>query len=194
MPRASLIYLVGPSGSGKDSLMAYARHELATEPGLVFCHRYITRKPDAGGENHIYLSADEFAARQQAGLFAMHWQSHGQRYGVGIEINQWLAKGVSVVVNGSRSYLPEIANRYPELKVVWIEVSEATLRARLVARGRESLAAIEARMARNKELLTKDRTLLQQRLITLDNNGPLSEAGNRLVQLLETHRGTRQCA
>lgn len=194
MPEASLIYLVGPSGSGKDSLMNYARQALATDPGIVFCHRYITRHPDAGGENHVHLSSEEFSARQRAGLFAMAWQSHGHSYGIGIEINQWLAKGVSVVVNGSRTYLPEITGRYPELAVVWIDVSEETLRERLVSRGRETRDAIEARLERNRTLLKKDRALLQQRLITLDNNGPLSEAGEKLVELLLAHRGARQCA
>lgn len=194
MPQASLIYLVGPSGSGKDSLMSYARQALAGDPNIVFCHRYITREPDAGGENHIYLRPDEFLARQRAGLFSMQWQSHGQSYGIGIEINQWLAKGISVVVNGSRTYLPQVADYYPELKVVWIQVSEATLRNRLIARGRESLDDIEARMLRNQQLFLQDKALLCQRLFTLDNNSRLEDAGDKLVELLQAHRGARQCA
>jgi len=194
MQKAHLIYLVGPSGSGKDSLINHARRVLGTDPGVVFCHRYITRKPDAGGENHVYLSDEEFIARQQAGLFAMDWQSHGQRYGIGIEINQWLAKGVTVVVNGSRTYLQEIIGHYPELRVVWIEVSNETLRSRLVERGRESLEAIETRMARNQELLIADKALLDHRLMMLDNNGALEKAGDKLVQFISKHRGAQRCA
>lgn len=194
MEKASLIVIVGPSGCGKDSLISYARHKLAAESGIVFCHRYITRAANAGSENHIHLTEDEFTARQKAGLFAMHWQSHGHHYGIGIEINQWLAKGVSVVVNGSRSHIADIQENYPELKVVWVDVIEATLRQRLIARGREPLDAIEQRLQRNKTFFEYDKRRLQSRLIMLDNNAVLQEAGEKLVLLLRNHLGSRICA
>lgn len=133
---ARLIYVVGASGSGKDSLMSYARSRLANESQVVFAHRYITRSADAGGENHVALTQEEFDSRRRAGLMAMHWESHGHAYGLGIEVNQWLAKGITVVVNGSREYLETAAQRYPELVPVWVEVSPEVLRARLQARGR----------------------------------------------------------
>ena len=46
---ARLFYLVGASGSGKDSLLGYARGKLAGAPDVLFAHRYITRPADAGG-------------------------------------------------------------------------------------------------------------------------------------------------
>ncbi len=83
---ASLFYLIGASGSGKDSLMDYARQRLQNRP-LLFAHRYITRPSDFNGENHIALSEEEFFQRLHSGLFAMHWHSHGYHYGIGIEID-----------------------------------------------------------------------------------------------------------
>ncbi len=130
---STLIYLVGASGSGKDSLLAHARSRLCAQQEVIFAHRYITRAASAGGENHIALSKMEFEMRRQAGLMAMHWESHGYCYGVGIEINHWLAKGMTVVVNGSREYLPAATEMYPELRPIWIEVDPETLRARLAA-------------------------------------------------------------
>ena len=44
-----LVYVMGPSGAGKDSLLSFARSALADEP-VVFAHRYITR-PAGQGEN-----------------------------------------------------------------------------------------------------------------------------------------------
>ena len=93
---STLIYLVGASGSGKDSLLAHARSRLCAQQEVIFAHRYITRAASVGGENHIALSNAEFELRRQAGLLAMHWESHGYCYGVGIEINHWLAKGMTV--------------------------------------------------------------------------------------------------
>lgn len=186
--KASLIYLVGASGSGKDSLMTYARTALRAESGVAFAHRYITRAADAGGENHVALTPEEFESRRSAGLLAMDWSSHGYAYGIGIEINQWLAKGVTVVVNGSRDYLDVAARRYPELLPVWIAVSPAVLRARLHARGRESAAEIEARLARSPR---------QPRLLprgeTLHNDGELEAAGQALVALIRRYSGVALC-
>jgi hypothetical protein len=56
-----LIYVMGPSGAGKDSLLGFAREKVPGEP-VVFAHRYITR-PTGNGENHIALTPEEFEAR-----------------------------------------------------------------------------------------------------------------------------------
>ena len=172
----SLIYVVGASGSGKDSLMRYGRERLADVPGVLFAHRYITRRAHAGDENHVSLSVQEFAARDKAGLFAMHWNSHGHQYGIGIEINQWLAKGIAVVMNGSREYLDEARRAYPEILPVWIDVSPEILQERLRLRARESESDIAARLVRHQCM---SRTVRDGIIIT--NDGPLAEAGEALV-------------
>jgi ribose 1,5-bisphosphokinase len=187
--KARLIYVVGASGSGKDSLMAHARGQLANETRLVFAHRYITRAADAGGENHVALTADEFRSRRQAGLFALHWQSHGHAYGIGIEVNQWLAKGITVVVNGSRERLLEAAILYPELLPVWVEVSPEVLRKRLQARGRENAQEIEARLARQPASQSPSRIGK-----VIRNDGELRVAGDALVELIRHHGGVALCA
>ncbi len=185
---AHLIYLVGASGSGKDSLLRYARKGLADNPSVAFAHRYITRAADAGGENHVALSVEEFASRRRASLFALAWESHGHAYGVGIEINQWLAKGVSVVVNGSREYLPQAKSRYAELVPVCIEVLPELMRQRLAMRGREDAAAIEARLMRNTRLRSQLRVGA-----TIHNDGELAIAGEKLIQFILMYTGKAQC-
>lgn len=176
---ARLIYVVGASGSGKDSLMSYARNRLANDSRVVFAHRYITRAADAGGENHVALTQEEFDSRRRAGLMAMHWESHGQAYGLGIEVNQWLAKGITVVVNGSREYLETAAKRYPELMPVWVEVSPEVLRSRLLARGREGAQEIEKRLMRAPKTQP-----LGRRGELIRNDGELRVAGDTLVDLI----------
>jgi ribose 1,5-bisphosphokinase len=183
-----LLYVVGPSGSGKDSIMAHARAQLAGQPMVQFAHRYITRPADSGGENHIALSQAEFNARIQAGLFAMHWHSHGNSYGIGAEINQWLSKGITVVVNGSREYLPEAMRNYPELLPVTIEVAHDVLKARLMQRARESEAEIDARLSRNMIL-----QLSHPAGVAVSNNGSLECAGAALVSLIEQHSKVTLC-
>ncbi|MBK4785966.1 MAG: hypothetical protein FT714_18485 [Pantoea sp. Pent] len=87
---ARLIWLTGPSGSGKDSLLNALRE--APPDKLVIAHRYITRPADAGGENHVALSEAEFRRREALGLFAISWRAHGLSYALGEEIDHWLAR------------------------------------------------------------------------------------------------------
>ena len=177
-----LLYVIGASGSGKDSLMSHARFKLAQDANVVFAHRYITRPSDAGGENHVALSEDEFESRVKQKLFPLHWHSHGLRYGIGCELNHWLAKGLTVVLNGSRAYLHEASRRYPELVPVLIEVSPQVLRQRLQARGRESADEIEARLQRAGEF-----DFLQHgRLLRFRNDAPLASTGPEFVELIRS--------
>lgn len=174
------MFVIGASGSGKDSLIARARRELERHSGIVFAHRYITRPSDAGGENHVALSGTEFRLRAQAGLFALRWQSHGLHYGIGIEIEHWLAQGLVVVVNGSRAYLPQAARRYPQLVPVWIEVSPAVLQQRLRHRGRESDAEIGQRLRRAAQF----KVPLHPRPYRLNSDGSLDQSGKALADLI----------
>lgn len=178
-----LLYVIGASGSGKDSLMHYARLGLANENRVVFSHRYITRPANAGGENHVALSEDEFESRVARKLIPLHWRSHGLRYGIGCELNHWLAQGLTVVLNGSRAYLHEASRRYPELVPVLIEVSPSVLRERLLGRGRESEADIEARLRRASEF----DSLQHGRMLRFRNDAPLQTTGPEFVELIRSH-------
>ena len=178
---ANLFYVIGASGAGKDSLLCYAREKVGPDAPVVFAHRYITRPADAGGENHIALSEQEFFRLSNNGCFAMLWRIHETRYGIGIEINQWLAKGLNVVVNGSRAYLTQAARKYPELAPVLVSARLETLRARLEGRGREKPEEIEKRLSIATEL---DKQIEHPRLTRIDNNADLSSAGEKLVRLL----------
>jgi ribose 1,5-bisphosphokinase len=185
-----LIYLMGASGCGKDTLLAYARERCGNRPGLVFAHRYITRPADAGGENHVALSADEFAARRRAGLFAIDWDSHGHSYGLGVEIDQWLAAGLTVVANGSRQHLPQVQQRFPDLVPVLVEVSEPVLRMRLYQRGRETPAQIDERLRHHAEMAIS----APDSSIVISNDRPLAQSGEAFVALLSSlARKEEQC-
>lgn len=188
----TLFYLVGASGSGKDSLMRYARTHLDGQQRVLFAHRYITRPPEICGENHVSLTIAEFAERLHHGCFAMHWQSHGYHYSVGIEIDQWLSWGFRVVVNGSRAYLPQAQARYPQLQAVVVKTSSAVLMSRLQARNRETPAEIEARLKRSAQIRWPAQGGLEQELIEIDNDQPLEVAGQHFVDVLT--RATNRCA
>jgi ribose 1,5-bisphosphokinase len=176
---AQLIYIVGASGVGKDSLMHYARKQLNGSIPLLFAHRYITRPSTEGSENHVAVTVEEFHRRKDGGLFALDWESHGLYYGIGIEIETWRAKGFHVVVNGSRQYLPIAKQRYPGLIPIVIEADPAIIRQRLENRGRENGAEIENRIKRQP-------SINMEGLIRISNNGGLDESGEELIGVLKS--------
>jgi ribose 1,5-bisphosphokinase len=175
---ANLIYVMGPSGAGKDSLLGFARERIGTR--VMFAHRYITRAV-ADGENHVVLTHEEFDARLAHGLFSMHWDSLGLRYGIGIELDAWLARGVTVVVNGSRQHAMSALERYPAASFVHIDAAPAVLAARLARRGREDARQIEARLARRPAFELPDGA----RVVHIDNSGLLADAGMQLLDVLQ---------
>ncbi|HUC67840.1 MAG TPA: phosphonate metabolism protein/1,5-bisphosphokinase (PRPP-forming) PhnN [Stellaceae bacterium] len=174
-----LVAIMGPSGAGKDTLIAYARAK-GDPARVLFAHRYITRPAGSGGENHVALSAAEFAARRQAGLFALSWESHGLSYGLGSELDLWLAGGFTVVANIARAAWGDAARRYPGLIGVLVTATPAVLAQRLAARGREDATAIAERLARDVALPP------DPAIHTLDNSGEISIAGEALLRLLSS--------
>jgi len=150
--KKSLYYVIGASGAGKDSVMQFARDRLNGANNVIFAHRYITRSAKSGSENHVALSPEEFLERLGSGCFALKWESHGNHYGIGIEIDFWMNQGLRVVVNGSRAYMTDARRRYPDLTAVLIDVSTEILEKRLRARGRETDAQIKKRLERHRLL------------------------------------------
>ena len=176
---AQLIYLMGPSGAGKDSLLAALRAHADSAP--LVAHRYITRPADAGCENHIALSEPEFLRRRAKGLFALDWHAHQHHYAFGIEVDLWLLQGIDVVVNGSRAHLLQAQQRYgAQLMPVCLQVSTHILRQRLQNRGRENAEQIEQRLARAAEYQEK----LPAGCRRLDNDGNLDDTLAALLALL----------
>jgi ribose 1,5-bisphosphokinase len=182
---ARLVYLMGPSGSGKDSLIEAARDDLG-RLDVEVVRRVITRSAESVGEHAIGVSPEAFERMRQAGEFAMNWQANGLEYGIRREINERLAAGGHVLVNGSRAYLPQALARYPNLLPVLLTVQSPVLRQRLLARGRETIEEVERRLQRN-ERLQADPAQWEEgsvRIEALDNSSDLPSAVRRLLELL----------
>ena len=187
MHRGRLIYLMGPSGSGKDSVLDAARAALQ-QRGVEVARRVITRSAEARGEDAVAVTPERFLEMKTQGAFALDWAANGLSYGIPREVDDWLHGGKSVLVNGSREYLPIAARMYPGLLPVMLIVSTPVLRERLRRRGREGMEEIEARLERNERLLGTAQQLAQAGeggdLLVLDNSGPLEQTVAMLIAWL----------
>ncbi|MFJ2284204.1 phosphonate metabolism protein/1,5-bisphosphokinase (PRPP-forming) PhnN [Pseudomonas sp. NPDC087803] len=184
-----LIYLMGPSGSGKDSLIEAARAPLRAM-NCEIIRRVITRSAESVGEDAIGVTPEEFEQRLQRGDFALAWQANGLAYGIPIEMDEWLRAGQQVLVNGSRANLRQALERYPTLLPVLLTVKDEVLRERLLRRGRETPEQIDARLARNA--LFKDRRATDLPVHLIDNSGDLADAIKQLLDLIQLNAAPGQ--
>jgi ribose 1,5-bisphosphokinase len=174
------VAIVGPSGSGKDTLINFARTRLADRPEFVFVRRIVTRPADRASEDHDSLSIAQFEAQERSGGFALSWPAHGLRYGLPSSVDADIDAGRVVIANVSRHVIGEIERRYARTTVVALSASPDIIAQRLAARGREDEAAISQRLAR-----MVDADALGPATVRLDNSGPLVIAGERLVDILQ---------
>ncbi|KIQ04640.1 ribose-phosphate pyrophosphokinase [Agrobacterium tumefaciens] len=177
-----MIVVVGPSGAGKDTLMEFAARRFETHDSIHFARRVITRSHDAGGENHDAVSEAEFARRLASREFCVSWQAHGLSYGIPASVNDRLARGETVIANGSRSALGQFKSVFATMKVVNVVARLDVLAARLESRGRESRAEILLRLQRSSLDVCGDFDVT-----TIDNSGALETSGAAFAALLNEH-------
>ncbi|MBY5827547.1 phosphonate metabolism protein/1,5-bisphosphokinase (PRPP-forming) PhnN [Rhizobium leguminosarum] len=178
--RGIMVVVVGPSGAGKDTLMNLAARRFKGRDDVHFVRRVITRHRDAGGEDHLSVSLQGFAAMEQSGSFAVWWEAHGLKYGIPAEVSVALSKGHVVVANGSRSALHRFQAAFPRLKVINVTASPEVLAGRLEARGRETHEDIMARLARGPLTVRGEYDVTE-----LDNSGSLEEAEQKMIEILD---------
>jgi ribose 1,5-bisphosphokinase len=82
MTPGRLIYVMGPSGAGKNTVIASVREKVNKNRYLYFAPRYVTRLTGNGDEDDLTLSAGAFTHYKHIGAFALDWQAHGYCYGV----------------------------------------------------------------------------------------------------------------
>lgn len=179
MKTAGTFFLVvGPSGSGKDSLMNGARLSLPST-SYVFARRIITRPTGSPGEDHEGVSEQEFAERESAGAFLITWQAHGLKYGLPRDLLNALEAGCHVVANGSRAAVAALAKMLPQLVVVHVTAPGEVLAQRIAARGRESGDEVLKRVARRAPPLAPG-----VKCVTVCNDASLEAGVHRFVEAL----------
>lgn len=148
----ALIYVIGPSGAGKDSVLQRLRETWRDLPPAAWARRTVTRAVQAGGEAHESVSETDFERLKDAQAFALHWQANGLHYGVRHAELAPLSSGHCVFVNGSRHHLPVLLRDWPLASLVHISAPAEVLHQRLLNRQREDGAAIAQRLAREVAL------------------------------------------
>lgn len=172
-----LVLVVGPSGAGKDTLINAAKASLATDSRFVFPRRAVTRPALASLEDHDSVTPEEFALREANGAYALSWEAHGLRYGLPAEIEDEIAAGRIVVMNGSRTMVGAAQAKFPGTRIVLVEATPEVRAQRLAGRGRETAADIAARLSREVAVSIPN-------ALHVDNSGTVAEGASRFLAAL----------
>lgn len=176
--KGAIVLVVGPSGAGKDSVIAFARRALDGDPRFVFARRLITRAVD-GTEDHEACTDADFENLEAADALALSWRAHGTAYGIRNTVRHEIDAGRVVVANVSRRVVPAGILLAPRALVAHVTASPAVLADRLRQRGRETADEIAGRLAREAPL-----PQVAGRILTLNNDGPIEIAGSALLHAL----------
>jgi phosphonate metabolism protein PhnN/1,5-bisphosphokinase (PRPP-forming) len=103
-----LFVVVGPSGSGKDTLLKKVINKI---PNSILIKRYITRKKDIKNEDHYSISIKNFEDKISKNFFFIYWKAHGFSYGIPFKEIKKIEQGKKVIFNGSRKVLFKIKKK-----------------------------------------------------------------------------------
>ncbi|MEM7257346.1 MAG: phosphonate metabolism protein/1,5-bisphosphokinase (PRPP-forming) PhnN [Pseudomonadota bacterium] len=174
----TMIVVVGPGGSGKDSIMRAAKPTLESGKHAHFVKRVITRECKPERENHHSVSPGQFRQMAERGDFAVYWQAHSLWYGVPINTLSQIKRGHTLIVNGSRDALPDFRSTYPHCQAVWINVSKKIQMERLKARHVKPSAEMHSRLQRTVTQSPDPQDFI------LNNDGTLADSTDEFISLV----------
>lgn len=150
------VLVVGPSGAGKDTLIAGTKAGCSETPTIVFPRRVVTR-PATEAEDHDSLKDTAFDCAVKNGAFAFWWQAHGLKYGIPRTADDDVRAGRTVICNVSRRIAADVRARYARVDAVLVTAPAEILTARLSGRSRDTDGSLVERIKRN-DAFTEFRT------------------------------------
>lgn len=142
------VLVVGPSGAGKDTLIAGAKALCDGNPQFVFPRRIVTR-PASDAEDHDSLTEQDFDRAVEVDAFAFWWPAHGLKYGVPRTADDAVRAGRTVVCNVSRGIVADVRERYARVDVVLVTAPAEILAKRLAGRSRDTDGSLMERIKRS---------------------------------------------
>lgn len=173
-----MLLVVGPSGAGKDTIIAGAKTACTNDPNVVFPRRVVTRAATKA-EDHDSLDDAGFERALAAGDFAFWWQAHGNRYGIPRSVDDDIRAGRTVICNVSRGVVADLRTRYARVIAILITAPADILAERLAGRSRTSDGSLAERIKRNEAYAEFPADL------TIDNSGAPQAAVRCLIAAIK---------
>ncbi len=182
-----VVVLSGPSGAGKDSVLAAA---LARDDRLARVVTAKTRSPRPGerdGVHHLFLSAGEFDDLLARGGLLEHAEVYGHRSGVPRDqVEELLGEGRTVVLRTDVQGARTLRARIPQALLVFLTVPGVDdLERRMRARGGDDEAAMRRRLAAARAEMAEAARFDH---VIVNREGGLDAAAGELLAVIDRER------
>lgn len=148
MPKGLAFVLSGPSGSGKDTVLARVRERMPELGFSISCVTRPRRGSDKEDGKYRFVSVAEFEAMQKENAFLEHNIFLGNYYGTPRRpVEEALDRGEDIVIEIDVNGAAQIRRSLPEAVSLFIlPPSMEVLRARLLGRSTDSPEAAQKRL------------------------------------------------
>ena len=186
-PPPLLVVISGPSGVGKDAVIAEMR---TSQPGLAFAVTATTRPMRPGevdGRDYVFLTSKQFGAMLASDGFLEHAEVYGNRYGVPREgVRAALEAGRDVIVKIDIQGAATIRRIAPDALLIFLAAPSAgELERRLRTRKTDSPRQIEVRIEtaqhETQQAAWFDVTIVNE-------TGAVSQTVARIIEAMEEER------
>ena len=182
-----LVVVSGPSGVGKDAVLA-AMRQADSRPHYTVTATTRPRRPgEVDGHDYIFMTPEQFQETVSRGEFLEHAQVYGRRYGVPLPpVREALAHGQDVIVKTDVQGAATIKRVAPEAVLVFLappslEELERRLRSRKTDPPEQVALRVETAYRELEELPHFD-------YVVVNHNEGISETVARLQAIMAAER------
>ena len=186
-PPPLLVVISGPSGVGKDAVIAEMR---VSQPGLTFAVTATTRPMRPGetdGRDYVFMSSKKFGAMLAEDGFLEHAEVYGNRYGVPREgVRAALTAGRDVIVKIDVQGAATIRRIAPDALLIFLAAPspkelERRLRTRKTDSPEQLAVRIETAQHETQQADWFDVTIVNE-------TGAVGETVARIIEAMEEQR------
>ena len=186
-PKPLVLVLSGPSGVGKDTVLAHLRERF---PGMHYVVTATTRSPRSGevdGRDHVFLNKAQFQEMLAKDELLEHAEVYGRWYGVPkAQVQQALARGQDVVARVDVQGAASIRRQMPEAVLIFLEAPsldelERRLRQRSTEGGQELALRLESARREMEQSAWFDH-------VVVNTTDDLERPVTRIMEILEIER------
>jgi guanylate kinase len=182
-----LVVLSGPSGVGKDALIAALQHRGTPLTKVVTATTRPMRPGEVNGRDYHFLRPEEFARWRDEGKLLEWAEVYGPSYGTPVdEVRQALARGETVLLKIDVQGAAQVKQRAPSAVFIFLGPgSFDELVQRLAGRQTETPAAFQRRIEQAREEL---RQLPAYDYLVVNRTGALEHAVAQVEAILAAER------